>query len=285
LIGVWESSLFKKKRMKGVFDIFCNIDNENGTGILKWENENEKNNCFKMNFQASMGILMDENLKDEELKTELVPCLEILPFICCKSPIIAMIQYNDKEPNISLITTTFKSFTCLFEVKKYLLAFVYDMKNKQQKYLKQFEGDLQVFYKKVRENNITKDHENFKACMNDFGNMLKKYTFQRIHIYERQIYNCITQLSPKGNEIQFRCTPIDNIPNNLKSKANASLDVISFFQQKQKTISNLLKDCNFINVENLEKNVRLGKNLYDDLIPYETLWEYALLMDKNNIIQ
>jgi hypothetical protein len=286
--------------MKGVFDLFCNVDKSEGTGILKWNSNEEENNCFKMNFQAAMGILMDNNLKDDKLCTDVIPCLEILPFICCKSPIVAMIQYNNKNPNTLLITTTIKSIEVLFQVKKYLFAIIFDMRQKNdknweklhkfltneeglKKYLINFEKDLQIFFEKVKQHQISTSHAMFKNCMNDFGNMMKKYTFQRIHLYEKQIFNCLLELSKTPEQLEFRCTPIDNIPNNLKFKANAALDVINFFKLKQDFITTH-EGTMFLNYGQIEEKIKLNKNLFDNLIPYETLWEYAKLLDKNNLI-
>lgn len=292
-------------------------------GRFVWQSDEELQQWPRMSFVAAASLAENKALSKDIVSEQLLPALHVLPERCFTSPIVSMFTYDTKTPWVLLVKTT---LVVLWELMQIRLWFYTKQavasKNKDKRgialgrRLQQYRDmdfpawedaqdlALDSFFRDMKADGVVSMDagDRAKQWMDKFATLMRKQTFSLIHILERLVYDCGVIYS-NGKKLRFMpsCTdlvPVDYLYDSEKMAANETLNMQSFFQnkqcylvandrldqrgnlkpedQRQKDIYHIEYDviCKIMNEKRAD-----AAQVYQKYIPYYTLWQYAMLLD------
>jgi len=277
-----------------------------GKATFDWK---PKGKLIKVSFEGLELIAKDNQITAENLNTRVMPALNIIPFRCYRSPMVAMLSFKEDQ-RFYVSTTSLQNIWDLLLMKMYYVTKMYmyehekntkkaralaEVINNKEVILKchdEFEKDITKFFNTMKDNGITSP-KSLKAtvCMKEFVEMMRLHTFKYMHMLERIVWHCAC-IDSESDGIEPFTTPTipvhPDIPYPTKRYAEDVLAFAQWFKNKQfffyaqdtRAKQPMVKHISHEIIKGyMEEYANDEKRVHDKMTPYQTLWEYAMLLD------
>jgi len=100
---------------------FVNMTRE-GRGQFNWQFAGVPQNKIILHKVLSQKGLTENEAIADQCAAEMMPSLEILPARCATSPWVAMLRYDERQPFVSVTSTTTRTLWDLYQMQLYYIS-------------------------------------------------------------------------------------------------------------------------------------------------------------------